>query len=186
MEEFVFAWLLDSIASEQIARYASYNTSKQLWEAIRRSHSKRGNKAKIIDLIIKSYTLKQGEKDVLTYSNELRDIHAELDHCYPISTDRVARAREATNRLYQFLQGLRHEFEIVRSQLFNRDEEPTFDEAVTKVMQEESRLQDLKGVMEEHAYVAKGKSNIGQIQISQSKRNDQERVNKEDLVCHYC
>ena len=186
MEEFVFAWLLDSIAPEQMVRYASYDTSKQLWEAIRRSHSKRGNKAKIIDLIIKSYTLKQGEKDVLTYSNELRDIHTELDHCYPISTDPVARAREATNRLCQFLQGLRPEFEIVRSQLFNRDEEPTFDEAVTKVMQEESRLQALKGVIEGHAYVTKGKPNSGQIQISHSKRSDQERVNKDDLVCHYC
>ena len=82
-----------------MARYASYDTSKQLWEAIRRSHPKRGNKDKLVDLIIKSYTLKQGEKDVLAYSNELRDIHAELDHYYPISTDPVARAREATNRL---------------------------------------------------------------------------------------
>ena len=179
MEEFVFAWLLDSIAPEQMARYASYDTSKQLWEAIKRNHSKRGNKAKIIDLIIKSYTLKQGEKDILIYCNELRDIHTKLDHCYPIS-------REATNRLCQFLQGLRPEFEIVRSQLFNRDEEPTFDEAVTKVMQEESRLQALKGVIEGHAYVTKGKSDSGQIQISHSKRSDQEQVNKEDLVCHYC
>ena len=164
---------------------ARYDSSKQLWEAIRRSHSKRGNKAKIIDLIIKSYTLKKGEKDVLTYSNELRDIHTELDHCYLISTDPVARAREATNRLCQFLQGLRPEFEIFRGQIFNRDEEPTFDEAVTKVMQEESSLQALKGVMEGHTYVAKEKSIIGQIQIS-FKKNDQERVNKEDLVCHYC
>ena len=80
-----------------MARYASYDTSKQLWEAIKRSHSKRDNKAKIIDLIIKSYTLKKGEKDVLTYSNELRDTHTELDHCYPQSMDHVARAREATN-----------------------------------------------------------------------------------------
>ena len=185
-EEFVFAWLLDSIAPEQMARYASYDTSRQLWEAIRRSHSKRGNKVKIIDLIIKSYTVKQGEKDVLTYSNELRDIHTELDHCYPRSTDPVARTQEATNRLCQFLQGLRPEFEIVRSQLFNRDEEPTFDEAVTKVMQEESRLQALKGVIEGNAYVAKGKPSTGQYQAPYPKKYDQERVNKEDLVCHYC
>ena len=114
-EEFVFAWLLDSIAPEQMAQYASYDTSRQLLEAITRSHSKRGNKVKIIDLIIKSYTVKQGEKDVLTYSNELRDIHTELDHCYPQSTDPVARTREATNRLCQFFQGLSLEFEIVRS-----------------------------------------------------------------------
>ena len=66
-EEFVFAWLLDLIAPEQMARLISYDTSKKLWEAIKRSHSKRGDKARIIDLIIKSYTLKQGDGDILTY-----------------------------------------------------------------------------------------------------------------------
>ena len=135
-EEFAFAWLLNSIAPAQMARFISYDTSRKLWEAIKRSHSKRGDKAKII----KSYILKQGDMDILTYSNELRDIHTELDHCYPQSTDPVARAQEATNRLCQLLQGLSPKFEMVRSQLYNREEEPTFDEAVTKLMQEESRL----------------------------------------------
>ena len=74
----------------------------------------------------------------------------------------------------------------MRSQLFNRDEEPTFDEAVTKVMQEESRLQALKGVIEGNAYIVKSKPNFGQYQASYPKKNDQERINKEEIVCHYC
>ena len=56
---------------------------KKLWEAIRRSHSKRGDKAKIIDLISRSYSLWQGDKDIETYSNELRTIQVELDYCWP-------------------------------------------------------------------------------------------------------
>ena len=175
-EEFVFAWLLDSIAPEQMPKYISYDNSKKLWDAIRRSHSKKGDKTRIIGLIIKSYTLKQGEKDVLTYSNELREIYNELDHCYPLSTDPMARTREATNRVCLFLQGLRPEFEIARSQLFNRDEEPTFDEAVMKVIQEESRLKALQGAIEGTAYLMK----------EYKKRNDPEKVNKEDLLCTYC
>ena len=39
-EEFVFAWVLESISPEQMARFISYDTSKKLWEAIKRSHSK--------------------------------------------------------------------------------------------------------------------------------------------------
>ena len=105
-EEIVFAWLLESIAPEQMSRFVSYETSKKLWEAIRRSHSNRGDKAKIIDLIIKSYTLKQGDRSILAFSNKLT-IHTKLDHCHPKSTDPVATAREATNRLCQLLQGLR-------------------------------------------------------------------------------
>ena len=65
-EEFVFAWLLDSISPEYMASFISYDTG--LSEAIRRSYSKKG---KIIDLTSRSYNLKQGEKDILTYSNEL-------------------------------------------------------------------------------------------------------------------
>ena len=124
-EEFVFAWLLDSISPAYMTSFISYDTAKGLWEAIRRSHSKKGNKAKIIDLISRSYTLKQGDKDILSYSNELREIHTELDHCCPQSTDPIARTREATNWLCQLLQGLRLDFETVRSQLYNREEEPT-------------------------------------------------------------
>ena len=61
-EEFTLAWLLDSIAPEQIGKFMSYDTSKGLWEAIMRSHSKLGDKAKIIDLISRSYSLKQGDR----------------------------------------------------------------------------------------------------------------------------
>ena len=183
--EFVFAWLLDSIAPKQVACLISYDTSRKLWEAIKRSHSKQGDKAKIIDMIIKSYTLKQEDGDILTYSNKLRDIRTELDHCYPQSTDLVARAREATNRLCQLLKGLRPEFEMVRSQLYNREEEPTFDEAVTKLMQEESRLQALKGAIEGNAYFTKGQRNTGQLQ-GQYPRSELEKGNRNDLACNYC
>ena len=57
-EEFVFGWLLESIGPEQLSRFISYDTSKKLWEAIRKSHSKKGDKTKIIDMIIKSYNIK--------------------------------------------------------------------------------------------------------------------------------
>ena len=57
-EEFVFALLLDSISPEYMTSFISYDTAKGLWKAIPRSHSKKGNKAKIVDLISRSYTLK--------------------------------------------------------------------------------------------------------------------------------
>ena len=155
-EEFVFAWLLDSLAPEHQAQFVSYDTSRKLWESIQRNHSKQGDKSKIIDLITKSFSLKQGDKDIITYSNELRAIHNKLDHCYPLSTKPVARARKATTRLCVFLQGLRPEFEIVRSQLFNREVEPTFDEVVSKVKGEESRLKALQNHIESSAFLTKG------------------------------
>ena len=177
-EEIVFAWLLDSLSPEQNARYVTYDTSRLLWEAISRNHWKRDDRQKIIDLYVKSFTLQQGDRDVLTYSNELRAVFNDLDHCRPPSTDPVARAYEATNRLCQFLQGLRPEFELIRSQLYNREVEPTFDQAVSKVMQEESRLNSLRGVIESTAYVAKEGS-----EKPSSSKTDQ---TMEGLYCTHC
>ena len=57
-EEVVFAWLLDSIAQEQLSKFMSYDTSRGLWEAIWRSHSRLGDKARINDLFTRSYSLK--------------------------------------------------------------------------------------------------------------------------------
>ena len=154
--------MLDSLAPKHQAQFISCDTSRKLWESIQRNHSKQGDKSKIIDLITKSFSLKQGDKDVITNSNELRAIHNELDHCYPLSTDPVARTREATTRLCIFLQGLRPEFEIIRSQSFNREVEPTFDEAVSKVKREESRLKALQNHIESSAFLKKGSKNSGQ------------------------
>ena len=183
-EEFVFAWLLDSLAPEQQAQFISCDTSRKLWESIRRNHSKQGDKSKIIDLISISFSLKQGDKDVITCSNELCTIHHELDHCYPLSTDRVARDREATTRSCIFLQGLRPEFEIIRSQLFNREVEPTFDEAISKVKGEESRLKALQIHIESSAFLTKGQKNFGQHFPPHSRKNEQ--ANRDNLICTFC
>ena len=92
---------------------------------------------------------------MLTYSNELKAVFDYLDHCRPPFTDSIARAYEATNLMCQFLQGLRPDFELIRSQLYNRAIEPTFDQAVSKVMQEENRLHSLRGAIESTSYAAK-------------------------------
>ena len=79
-EEFVFGWILDSLAPQQVGKFMAYETAKGLWDAIRISHSKAGDKSRIFDLIARSYELRQGDKDILPHSSELRDIHTELDH----------------------------------------------------------------------------------------------------------
>ena len=82
--------MLDSITPEVQAEFISCDSAKKLWDAICRNYSSKGDKSKIIDLITRSFTLKQDDKDVLSYANELRDIYTKLDYCYPPSIDPVA------------------------------------------------------------------------------------------------
>ena len=161
----------------------AYETAKGLWDAIRISHSKAGDKSRIFDLILRSYELRQGDKDILMHSSEPRDIHTELDHCWPGSTDPVARAQAATLRLCQLLLSLRPEFEVIRSQLYNREIEPTFEEAVTKLLTEESRLQRAKGSVEHSSYAAKTYRSTAPCDPP---RGNPGRGPQEDLICSYC
>ena len=56
------------------------------------------------------------------------------------------------DRVYKLLQGLRPEFEGIRSQLYHRENPLTFDDVVSQLMSEESRLQEMKGGEEGSAY----------------------------------
>ena len=49
------------------------------------------------------------------------------------------------DRVYEFLQGLRPKFEGIKSQLYIRETSLPFDDAVCQLLNEESRLQDMKG-----------------------------------------
>ena len=89
--------------------------------------------------------LQQGERSIITYANELSSIVGELDHYrLPIHSS-GGRDYILMGRVYKLLHGLRHEFEGIRSQLFNRETSLTFDDAVSQLLNEESRLQDMKG-----------------------------------------
>ena len=85
-----------------------------------------------------------------------------------------------------FLQGLRPEFEIIRSQLFNREVEPTFDEVVSKVKGEESHLKTLQNHIESSAFLTKGPKNSGQHFAPYPRKNDHEKVNRDDSFCTFC
>ena len=67
--------------------------------------------------------------------------------------------------------------------------EPTFDEAVSKVKGEESRLKALQNHIESSAFLTKGLKNSGRSQqgpIPYQRKNDNEKVNRDALLCTFC
>ena len=53
-------------------------------------------------------------------------------------------------------------------------------------MQEESRLQALKGAIVGNAYFTKGQRNTSQPQGQYLRRSESEKGNRSDIVCNYC
>ena len=100
----------------------------------------------------KACMLQQGEKSIIAYANELSSIFGELDHYRPPINSSGDRDYILMDRVYKLFQGLKLEFEGIRSQLYNRETSLTFDDAVSQLLNEESQLQDMRGGAETSAY----------------------------------
>ena len=118
-EEILYIWILDSMTTELANYFIEYPTMKEGWDAAQTYHLKKNDKAKIGLLVIRAGALQQGEKTILAYANELRIIYSELHHYRPSVHNLVEREFTLMDRVYQFLQGLRPEFENLRSLLCN-------------------------------------------------------------------
>ena len=89
---------------------------------------------------------------MLAYGNELSALYSELDHYRPLAHDSVDREYILTDRVYCLLTGLRPEFENIRSQLCHREDPLSFEDSISQLLNEESRLQEMKGSSEGSAY----------------------------------
>ena len=76
---------------------------------------------------------------------------SELDHYRPPVHNSGDRDYILMDRIYKLLQRLRPEFEGIRSQLYNRETSLTFNDPVSQLLNEENRLQDMKGGEESSA-----------------------------------
>ena len=109
-----------------------------MWDTVHKYHSKKNDRSKIAQLVNKASILQQGEQSILRYANELITIFSEIDHYRPRVHSIGGKDYILMDRVYKLLQGLRPKFEGIRSQLYNRENPLTFDDAVSQLMSEES------------------------------------------------
>ena len=77
---------------------------------------------------------------------------SELDHYRPPVYSIGGRDYILMERVYKLLQGLRPKSEGIRSELYNRENSLNFDDAVSQLLSEASRVREMKGGEESSAY----------------------------------
>ena len=122
---------------------------------------------------------------MLTYANELSDFFSELDHYRPPDHESADWEYVLMDRGYKLLQGLRPEFEVLRSQLFNRENPLSFDETISQLLTEERRLHEMKGRIDSTAYVPTPKFSTPQQDTSKDNVKQGTVRPKENLWCSY-
>ena len=140
----VMTWLCHSMILEIGEGFLDMATAHDIWETMANTYARRGNSAQIFELRRLIGRSEQGEGSVLQYFQSLSSLWKRLDHLLdykPVcSTDSTAYNKlVAEERIFKFLEGLRSEYDPVRSRVLGMDPLPSLQEAFAYVQNEESR-----------------------------------------------
>ena len=195
VEGVVHRWLLDSIASSVKGEFLSLESARAVWEAVLDSHSKKNNIATLYELVHRAANLRQGDRSVMDYNNELTALWAEIDHYMPPDPESVDRKYILQLRVFQFLMGLNPEYEQLRGQLIHR-ETLNFKDALRSVRLEEARLQQAQSGIPATAMAiqsstttqatTRGPPSTGNLSRGTPPRTEETPRGDPTLFCNYC
>ena len=146
----IVAWMMNSLVPEIAISVEALSNAAEMWDALSRMYSGKGNFILMAQIENKVHDLKQNEKSVRAYVAELRHLWADLNHCDPLELEHsecIAYVRKwlERRRLMQFLKGLNKAFEGRRAALLHQPTLPSLEEAIAAMSQEEVRLNLEKG-----------------------------------------
>ena len=78
----VIAWLINSMEPAIGKPHLFLPTAKDVWDVVRETYSDLENSSQIFELKTKLWQLKQGDREVTIYYNEMVTLWEELDQCY--------------------------------------------------------------------------------------------------------
>ena len=112
----IMSWLLNSIQPEIGKPFLFLSTAKDIWDAVVKTYSKKGNATCIFELKRAIHETKQRGLDVLSYFNKLKILWKELDvhqHWEIESQSNATKLAEILERerIFEFLAGLRPEYD---------------------------------------------------------------------------
>ncbi|KAM2822751.1 hypothetical protein COP1_038684 [Malus domestica] len=122
----------------QMKRFIRYDTSMQVWDAIKKTYSNGSNEAKIYYLHKRSFTMKQNGASIANYYSNLTEIFQELDQLSPTNmkdpNDILSRQQEIERlRVYIFLAGLDNKFDQIRGEILRMEPKPGLEGAYSHV-----------------------------------------------------
>ncbi|XP_052173043.1 uncharacterized protein LOC127788605 [Diospyros lotus] len=141
----VMSWLINSMNNEIGENFLLYNTTQEIWEAVKEAYSHVENTSELFEIESVLNDLRQGESQVTQYFNSLNKFWLQLDKCDTIQwkcTEDSAKYKEIVEkkRLYKFLIGLNKNLDGVRGRILGTKPLPSLREAFAEVRREESRL----------------------------------------------
>ncbi|XP_020264506.1 uncharacterized protein LOC109840326 [Asparagus officinalis] len=140
----VYIWLLNSLVPTIAVTVDGIEKVKDVWEKVRRTYDGVGNNLRVFQIKGEIDATVQGERTVQEYATELERLLLDYDHFPPRASckDPGCKEREAflQERTMVFLKGLTSEFAQRIALLLAQPKIPTLEEAVSAMIQEETRI----------------------------------------------
>jgi len=141
----IVAWLLAFMSPSVSKMVEAMRTAAQIWRTLSNMYSRKGNVMVMMEIQSKADAVKQAGRSVEQYASELQYLWGELDHYAPLSMRDPQDAHDVQKwvedrRVTQFLKNLDPEVESRRAAFCHQDSLPTMEEAVSAMVNEESRL----------------------------------------------
>ena len=141
----IITWFRNTSISSIVDEFGNTNIAKVVWDLLVTRYA-RPSGARNFKLTSELYQIRQepGER-ITVYHNRLKSIWDQLiasESVLSNSTDtKLVYVHREQGRLFQFLMGLRDEFELAISHILHRDLLPTVSQAIHKLVDNETRLQ---------------------------------------------
>ncbi|KAF3772394.1 hypothetical protein EJ110_NYTH58076 [Nymphaea thermarum] len=142
----VKVWIISSVSADIQPLILRKSTAYDMWTVLAKMYGRKKRVLRAYQIKRSIYALKQGDLSVASFYAALKTKWEELD--YHVNDDwkcgldhALYWEKEWMDRTFIFLGGLRDEFESIRSQILNCDENPAIEEVYARVESEEHRRQ---------------------------------------------
>ncbi|GMJ10400.1 hypothetical protein HRI_004709200 [Hibiscus trionum] len=138
------SWLINSMAPEVVSQFQLFETTSEIWEAVRDTYSSTNNNYELFGIESTSSALKQDAMNVTQYYTTLTNLWQQIDlfeaHDWVDFTDvTLYRKIVEQKRNFQFLSGINRDMDPIKSRILGLNPLPSLHEVFSKVRREESR-----------------------------------------------
>ncbi|KAM0893935.1 hypothetical protein ACQ4PT_024828 [Festuca glaucescens] len=138
-------WLLWSMEPSVREQVENLQTAAEVWKEIGQQLSGKTNKMQVPRVLREMRKLKQGQRSVTDYAGELKRLYRDLEFFRPFKSN-DPKDLSLLHEWFQpilvdtFLEGMNDEFDLRRQIIYSAPDWPTLDDAVSSILEEETRL----------------------------------------------
>ena len=145
-DNLVYTWILNSMEPSLVGAFSKAESSKALWESIKRQFGHHGNLMRIYELKHFINNINLGGGDPIEYNTKMKEAWDELQSLRP-NTTIIEEVEKRVNEdlVISYLMGLDSDYNDLRNHILRIEPLPHYDDVVNKVNKEYMQRKILNG-----------------------------------------